>query len=390
MLKRISEVLDKEMSYVREVYSRYFFFDDIQYLLQDNDNNQYLLVMSYDDNPRQDGYIWSSKVDKLLWRLYKYPLSKDYREVRNTIVKYKDIACEKVSESNYVDDFSLNRFDLIYPKNDNYVLTYKNESLMLSIDNDKAIVGTWNNFTRRTVFLAMIKYIFKHFKQVKSVEYRNLLFNSCFDNHYWRHPDYYIPLPSNAEELRLRLSKKPRQRTKRERNIIAEDFGSIELIEVPFSEASHNLVDLYYSFVNKTYGITKKIYNIEKKHITTIYILKAGNDIKALDFICEQGRKCYWECGSYDSSQPEYSFGKVIYGMVLEKMIEKKLVGVSMGSIALEYKKHYGSICYNAYSGTIKANSFRNYGFLLFCNYNNNNWFYHKLSTIHLLLNKKD
>lgn len=389
MLKRISEALNKEVSYVREVYTRYFYFDDIQYLLKDNDDNQYLLVMSYDDNDRQPGYIWSKKVDRLLWRLYNYPLSTDCHKVKNKIIRCKDVMCEETGNSDYRDEFSLNRFELIYPNNDNYVLRYNNEALMLSIDNDKAIVGTWNNFTRRTVFLAMVRYIFKHFKQIKNIEYNNLIYNTCFDNHYWRHPDYYIPLPKTIDELYSRLSSKSRQKIKRERRRAEEELGKIVFENKPINKIDDNDIDFYYKNKKQGYGESIGSYDLLKRNITNIYFVSVNEKIMAELFALEQGSVSYWETTTYNYDLSKYSFGKMVYVYALEESLKKSKKGVSLASSEYEYKKHFGSICYNSYSGFIDRKRFSSFLCFVLFRYDVCNIIYRGYSHYGIIIRRK-
>ena len=383
MFKRVSEALNKKVSYVKELHTRFFYFDDIQYLLKDDDGKEYLLVLCFDDNERQDGYIWTSKVDRLMYRLYNYPLKKMHK-VKNKVIKY-NIVCEDISESSYRDEFSLNRFEIIYPNNKNYVLKYDNEALMLSIDNDKAIVGTWNNYTRRSTFLAMINYVFNSFKDVKTVEYNNQIYDNQFDNKHWRHPDYYLPLPNSIEDLKIKISSKGRHNIKREKRIIVDEFGSLELINNKYDEDDVDVVNLFYKYKNDTHDLSED-YDIKNRHLTDYYLLKCGNDIKGVLLSCEQSNIAFIENHTFDSSMRQYSFGQVMYDMYLDSLINKGKTGLSLAGGNLAYKKRYGSICFVSFSGTINKTAFKKYRILRFFKYSVNGFIYKKYSALITLM----
>ncbi len=291
---------------------------------------------------------------------YKY-ISKITKKVVKEINEDRkfSVRCSQFESSNYdKHGFALNNFAQIYPESQKYTLFIDNkfESYRLSfvINGDAVFLGTWMNDIGREAFLSGLKYIFAHFKNIQLVEYKNILYQPFFHGD-WRHNDWFVPLPDTVEELRCTLSKKGRYNIKREKRIIEETFGGLELVNIPFEKAEQNLINLFYKFKSQTHEITDEKYDITKTHITDIYLLKVGTgDIKGMAISCEQGKCVYIENHTFDSSMRQYSLGQVLYDMYLEEMVHKNKNCVALAGGNLEYKKRYGSVCTIARSGKIK------------------------------------
>ncbi len=365
MLKRIGQSLGKQFVIKKETIKSFFSFNDVQYVIEDEKHIRYYLVISLENNS-YDGFLYKEEYEGLT--IYVFPFYK--RKSFAGTIKLSDIFINQLDSKKENIHYSLLMFDKIHPNNKSYLLSCGKEKMPFYIENETAFLGTWNNFLKRTTFLKMVYFIFNRFPFLTTIEYKNLLFNPLIYKSNWRHPDFYIPLSCTSQDLFSRLSKKPRQRTKRERAIIAETFGSCDLINIPFENVTKEMEDFYYYFANQRYGITKEKYDIHKRFLSDIYILQAGEKIVAIDFTCEQGNVGYWECGSFDTSNESFSFGKVLYGLALEKMADKGLKGMSIGSIPLEYKKHYGSIEFLANSGSISRNNMQTLALFISHNFN--------------------
>ena len=348
MLKRIGQLVGKQFSLKKEVVTPFFSFNDVQFIIEDEKHIPYYLVISLEKN-NYDGFLCKDEFDGLTVFLFNFHRRKRIVETINQ----KEVIIKKLNSDSEGIDFSLIMYDKLFPTCESLLISYGNEKLPFYIENNTAYLGTWNNFIKKSTFFIVVDYIFNKFPLVNTIEYKNLLFSPLVFEKNWRHPDFYIPLNCSSQDLFSRLSKKPRQRTKRERAIIAEAFGSCELINIPFANVTKEMEDFYYKFAFERYGITKEKYDIYNCFLSDVYILKAGSKIAAIDFTCEQGKVAYWECGSFDTSNQSFSFGKVLYGMALEKMADKGLSGISIGSIPLDYKKHYGSIEFISNSGKI-------------------------------------
>lgn len=266
------------------------------------------------------------------------------------------------SEKYDLHHFALNDFAKTKPNNKNYRLLLKNRFeeyyLPVSLDGEKAFLGTWMNDMGREAVLFATDYIFKSFK-VKTVEYTNVLYSLLYYGS-WRHNDWFIPLPETVEELKARLAQKGRYNLKRERRIIEEKFGGLELVNVPYGEVTEEIKELFYYYKSATHGVDESDYDISKRNLTDIYLLKLGTgETKGIALSCEQGDIAFIENHTFDSTMRGYSFGQVLYDMYLDEMIHKKKKGLALAGGNLEYKKRYGSSCAIARSGTIGRPSYR-------------------------------
>lgn len=253
--------------------------------------------------------------------------------------------------------FALNDYPRVYPNNENYWLEIaageEKQYLPVSVNGGTAQVGTWMNPISRESLLAAVEAIFRLFRQVKTIQYQNTLYDTLLD-HGWRHNDFYLPLPDNTEELKARLASKSRYNLRREKRIIAETFGGLSLEDVPCTVVPEELKALFYSLKNATHGVSEETYDIGQKPITNVYLLRIGTgEVKGMALSCEQGEIVFLENHTFDSTMRSYSFGQVLYDMYLDAMVEKGKTGVALAGGELEYKKRYGTQCAIARSGGI-------------------------------------
>lgn len=287
----------------------------------------------------------------------KYLLEKKIETLINTERQPIVISHAWNNQEEHMEQFALNNFPLIYPNNQNYILTinadYAQTTVALSIDNNKAVLGTWMSGIGREFLLQAVRYVFKNNKKVKKLEYQNLLYDTIVD-HGWKHNDFYLPLPKTVEELKERLSSKGRYNIKREKRIIEDAFSDLQLKNISYEDMSENQIETFYAFKNATHGVSEGVYDITKRNLTDVYLLTvSGGDIKGMALSCEQGKIVFIENHTFDSSMRQYSFGQVLYDMYLDKMIEKGKTGVALAGGNLEYKKRYGTYCAIARSGEI-------------------------------------
>lgn len=382
MIKTLSTFINKELKYIKEIHLPIFSFNSVQYLLEDCDSKQYLLVIAFDNQTKEtieiQQTLFKGIIGDVYCALFTYPLnfegSATYTEDLNLHIKRMD--------NNDYQQFSLNAFNKIFSNGANYVLYNDKSTIPVNINNKIAFVGTWMNHFGRLEFLYACKTIFNAFKKIKRIEYKNLLYNPEIDLRYWRHNDFYLPLPETIEELKSRISSKSRHNLKRERRIIADDFGSLQLVNLPFNNLDSKVIDLFYKFKCQSHGVKKESYDITKLPITDVYLLKAGDEIKGIALSCEQSDIAFIENHTFDSSLRQYSFGQVLYDMYLERLIEKGKIGLALSGGNLDYKKRYGSICYNSYSGTIKRHHLKLFDHLQKVSFNVNDKKYHRHRTM--------
>ena len=155
------------------------------------------------------------------------------------------------------------------------------------------------------------------------------------------------------------MTQKSRYNLKREKRIIEENFGELTLENIKSKDVSQNIIELFYKFKNATHHITQSDYDITKLPITDYYLLKTGNsDIRAIAVSCEQGKDVFVENHTFDISMSDYSFGKILYEMYIEALIEKGKTGLALAGGNLDYKNRYGTYCAVTWSGSVKRSSY--------------------------------
>jgi len=301
-------------------------------------------------------YVHYKKLNCLKYKLIHriYGLIRQDRTPKVSVHDAVDITKQKGS-------FALNNYVKTFSDSKNYCIhinaDYGDEILPVSISGSVANIGTWMNPIGREMLIAAIEFIFKQFKGIKRVAYQNVLYDTLLD-HGWKHNDFYLPLPETIDELKQRLSSKGRYNLRRERRIIQETFEGLELRNIPFQEVPTELIERFYELKNETHGVSSNEYDITKRNITDVYVLRIGNgDVKGIAISCEQGDIVFLENHTFDSTMRSYSFGQVLYDMFLDEMVKKGKQGVALGGGNLEYKHRYGTTCAIARSGSIYKNA---------------------------------
>ena len=381
MLNTITQQTGLQLEYISEEFSKGISINVVHYKLKDANNRFYKLFLSFEELDLPKDYIGCGPFGKLFWYLYEQ--NKAPKKV-TTSYKYKQTVLETLSEEHTKHiDYSLNRYDLIY-NSQNYcariIANNREDFLPIHIDGEKATVGVWLNPVPREGFLGAVQVIFKHFTNLKQIEYLNLVYCPLLD-HGWMHYDGYVPLYAECGvKIDDRTSKNNRYNMRREVRLAQEAFGSINIENVPFSELTKEDIDRFYEMKYATHKITREQYDITKKPITDAYVLRTGDGImRAIFLSSEQDKKIYGETTAYDSTLKKFSFGKMIYHNYLNMAEQKGLLGVAMGGSRLDYKMHYGSVWAIVRSGEIPRKSVGIYNLLRLFGQQNNSDLLHKL-----------
>lgn len=369
MLSTLLKETGLALSYVREEFLDFLPLNTVQYRLEDEKGEPYLLLLSFDgvqvfdldQETKEDPLVWSGKLLNHRASLYHWDESKRTSPKRERIFQSRKPTAVLLSEEESKGmqaQFALNNYPLIYPQNSNHWIEIttdgEKEYLPVSVAGRAAELGTWMNPVSREGLLAAVTAVFDTFPAVKTLNYQNVLYDTLLD-HGWRHNDFYLPLPDSAEALKARLAAKSRYNIRREKRIIEETFGGLVLEDVSCDQIPEDLKSLFYTLKNATHGVSEESYDIDEKPITNVYLLRVGTgEVKGMALSCEQGPIVFLENHTFDSTMRKYSFGQVLYDLYLEAMIEKKKTGVALAGGSLEYKKRYGTYCAIARSGSIQ------------------------------------
>ena len=363
MLKTLEKETGKVLALKSELFAKHG-LNTVFFELNDEKGKRYILAISHDKFGKavieaDKTAIWKGELFGRCSALFPFG--------KKILSAFKGGEKPEVSDfkGDYAPDFSLCRFDELYPKYDNkkLIITEEDSSTILPfyIKEDTAVLGTWMCPISRAGLLAAVEYIFENYKQIKNIEYKNTPFSVLLDRG-WRHNDFFLKLPKTAEELRKGMTQKSRYNLKRERRIIEEKFDGLTLENIKQEDITSKVVDKFYEFKGATHEITKKDYDILKLPLTDYYLLKTGDgEIRAIALSCEQGDKVFIENHTFDSNLREYSFGKQLYEMYIEALIEKGKTGLALAGGSLDYKNRYGTFCATVYSGTITRKSYNIY-----------------------------
>lgn len=262
---------------------------------------------------------------------------------------------DKKEDIPIVPNIIFNRYDL-QGKPYHELLISEDESelrMQISIQGSMAHIGSYMMPMSEEGFKAAIKYVFEQFGDVKSVKYENALHAEGIYNN---SPQRLINLPSSIDELHTRLSSKSRYNLKREKRLIEENIGSYTIDFYELKEIPQEAVLKFFEFKNATHGRDyhmKPEDYLERYNVSSAYVMRTEQEILAVLLSCEQCENVYFDNFSYDVKYSQYSLGSVMYDIYLEKLIEKGIRTVYLGSDKYEYKKRYGSVRIEAYSGEV-------------------------------------
>lgn len=363
MLKTLEKETGKALALKCELFAKHG-LNTVFFELNDEKGKRYILAISYDKFGKavieaDKTAIWKGELFGRCSALFPF--------CKKILSAFKGGEKPEVSDfkGDYAPDFSLCRFDELYPKykNKKLIITEEDSSTILPfyIKENTAVLGTWMCPISRAGLLAAVEYIFENYKQIKNIEYKNTPFSVLLDRG-WRHNDYYLPLPRYVDELDALLSSKTRNTLRREIKKADSELNGLKFVYKEFKETPESWINAFYDYKYITHGLTKDSYNIMEHRITDSYALLTNeNDINCVLFSCEQGPCVYAEVFAFNPELFKYSLGKIILNMYFKKLISKGKTGVALGGGDHGFKKHYGTFCATVYSGTITRKSYSIY-----------------------------
>ena len=207
-----------------------------------------------------------------------------------------------------------------------------------------------------------IQYIFKHNKQINLIRYEYSYQKPGENIHVHNH--FRIRLPETVEQLEGRLSKKGRYNIAREKRILEQTFGTWSVMEYAFDDDKALPVwEQYFDYKSLAYGehwrdSTRDEY-CRNFGVSTVYVLTLGAEkhIGAIVLSCEQCPEVYIDNLTYDPELAKYSLGQILYDEYLQALIRKGRKELFLLGGNYSYKKRYGSLEEQVYSGQVIRNA---------------------------------
>lgn len=266
------------------------------------------------------------------------------KDSRNDIII--NIIPKEQVEGKITPDFIYNRLDLEKNKYECFecIKDDMRYYVVVKINSKEAFMGVWLMNIPRDVTVAIAKYIFAKYRNVRKVRYmfgKNPIGLIRKVNH------YRIQLPKTSNELENRLSSKGRYNSKREKRILQETYGEFKVQEFSGEDINYEVVKKFFELKKIThgrdYGMSPEQY-IREYHVSNIYALEVDGEVVSIVLSCEQCNNVYLENITYDLRYQKYAVGKILYSIYLERLIEKGKEGIFLAGGTSEYKKRYGSI----------------------------------------------
>ncbi len=244
-------------------------------------------------------------------------------------------------------DFICNRYDLI--NKTNYLLLRHNHKkedyyVQVSFDGSKAELGIWLAPITKGILDDVSRYIFRHYKEIKTVEYGFGLIpcgKASSVNH------FRIELPDNVNALTSRMTQKSRYNLRRSKRLLSEECGEIIFEEYKACDVPIEIVETFLRLKEESHGFVFKgsPYDYIRSHgISDIYVMRNSQKLLSVLLSCEQCRIVYLENLSYDAEFAHFSPGQILYQYYLERLIEKGRDSLFLMGGNYEYKRRYGAI----------------------------------------------
>ena len=254
--------------------------------------------------------------------------------------------------------FIYNCFDIIY--HDTSYLFVKDGAdefkIPLHIEKGTAFLGVYLKDFPRPVLEGACHYLFKSNRKVKRVSLKNTL--TCFKDHLQPEEHWRVELPGTVEELLQRVTQKSAYNMRRSERKLRE-LGEVEFVHLPRKDITEDIVTPYFKFKKDSYGTNYGLRwdeYLRKYFVTDAYILKVDSQVAAIAFTCEQCSDVFLENISFDPQYSKYSAGIQVYTYCLRELIRSHKHQLCLGIGTHEYKKRFGSISEEVYSGSVYRN----------------------------------
>lgn len=246
-------------------------------------------------------------------------------------------------------NFIYNRMDLFCNAGDFHavaILSKEGEKVVqYRILGDTAEIGLWLVQITKEELEQLLLYIHSTHPGVRFASYVNGVV-PCGNAR--QHNHFRIALPETVEEMKARATSKSWSKMRRRNRRAEEVYGPIQLLEYTRENTPDEVVEAFFQFKQETrsrdYHMTPQEY-LKKYHVTDTYVVKFGDTIGGMHFLCEQCPVVNGENHSYNPDLQEYSLGKFIFAHSLVRLVEKKgYTEIFLGGGDYEYKTHYGSV----------------------------------------------
>lgn len=277
----------------------------------------------------------------------------DYK-IHTTNVTIKEL----LGDAPYLD-FTYNRLDIKYGRSYK-VLCVENASekcyIPYHLEGDRVFLGV-SMAPISTDCLQRVKEWF--WENEATVNYLDMFFVQAYDKQLIPVNNYIIYFNDIGENLLDRLSRKSKYNYRREKRILEEKIGKIDIKKYDISDITKDMVDAYFDMKKKT---KNKVYNMNWKEyletyfVSNAYVLSDNKKIIGILFSCEKTQIAYLENFSYDTDYEKFSIGKILYYEFLNSLSKQGKKALYLAGGNYEYKKHFESENHFCFSGTISRN----------------------------------
>ena len=253
------------------------------------------------------------------------------------------------------DNLIYNRYDLIFPNYEFFIFDWENEKyyIMLHQEKHNMLLNLWGKELPQKGFERLIEVIFqkKDVRRISIIRCRNDYKGMLEETN-----DIILFLPDSVDELLNRLHQKHRYNLRREKRILNEVIGEIYTVHYDRNNIRDEMVNLFFKWKMDShatlYKITPKEY-LDVYHVTDAFALMVDTQMIGIAFYCVVQDVAYFENFSYDSSYKKFSVGYITYELLLEHLIKQKIKYFYLGGGNYEYKRRFGAIDTDSYSGHI-------------------------------------
>lgn len=246
-------------------------------------------------------------------------------------------------------NFIYNRLDMFVPPVEFIAVRIISDAgekvIEYQITDTKAQLAIWLTPINEAELKALLYFIKNEHPQVKTVSYTNGVIpygKSKAHNH------FKIVFPKSGDEMRQRVSPKSWSKMRRRNRRAREIYGEMKLEEYTRENMPDEVVEKFFEYKrilrNREYNMTPDQY-LDRYHVTDVYVVKFGDTMGAMHFLCEQCPVVNGENHSYNPELQEYSLGKFIFAHSLVRIAEKGgHTEIFLAGGDYEYKTHYDSI----------------------------------------------
>ena len=254
------------------------------------------------------------------------------------------LSCQKVNPN-----FIHNRFDL----QENCVwklIKYKKGlrrdyyiQVKYSFEEQTAYLGIYLTQLSNYVLKQIVRFIFRKNPEIMYVKSTN----SFARGGEWYATNYFtIKMPGDSNSMDDLISSKSRYNLRREKRILEENFGNVDIYEKSVDESTKE-VETYIAWKNNQYDQDWHMSGEDyaTSHcVTHVYSLNSNGKILSLILSCEQTPIVFCENMAYDEIYGKYSVGQILYHEYLKRLNEKCVEEVYLMGGDYSYKKRYGSV----------------------------------------------